>query len=143
MLSLASFAVVGYCSSETDARSAVAEASQRVNTCYSAAADAAKAGANVSDLLLTLNEAGGLLSKAELALAKGEYDSASTMAHLSEERLAGFEYGAISLRDSASSSRTLDFAFGVVGSSVGAVLVVVLGFLLWPFLKKKYGPKVV
>ena len=143
MLSLASFAVVGYCSSETDARSAVAEASQRVNTCYSAAADAAKAGANVSDLLLTLNEAGGLLSKAELALAKGEFDSASTFAHLSEERLVGFEDVAVGLKDSASGFRTLDFAFGVVGSSVGAVLVVVLGFLLWPFLKKKYGPKVV
>ena len=143
MFSLASFAVVGYCSSETDARSAVAEASQRVNTCYSAAADAAKAGANVTGLLVTLDEAGGLLSKAELALAKGEFDSASTLAHLSEERLVGFEDGAVSLGDAASGSRSLDFAFGVVGSSVGAVLVVVLGFLLWPFLKKRYGPKVV
>ena len=143
MVSLASFAVVGYCSSETDAKSAVAEASQRVNTCYFAAADAAKAGGNVSGLLVMLDDAGGLLSKAELALVKGEFDSASTLAHLCEERLVGFEDGAISLRDSASGSRSLDFAFGVVGSSVGAVLVVVLGFVLWPFLKKKYGPKVV
>lgn len=143
MLSLVSFAVVGYCSSEMDARSAVAEASQRVNTCYSTAADAAKAGANVTGLLVTLDDAGGLLSRAELALAKGEFDSASTMAHLCEERLVGFEDGAISLRDSASRLQTLNFAFGVVGSSVGAVLIVVLGFLLWPFLKKKYGPKVV
>jgi hypothetical protein len=97
----------------------------------------------VTGLLLTLNDAGGLLSKAELALAKGEFDSASTLAHLSEERLVGFEDGAVSLGDAASGSRSLDFAFGVVGSSVGAVLVVVLGFLLWPFLKKRYGPKVV
>ena len=143
MVSLASFAVVGYCSSETDAKSAVAEASQRVNTCYSAAADAAKAGGNVSGLLVTLDGAGGLLSGAEFVLVKGEFDSASTLAHLCEERLVGFEDGAISLRDSASGSRSLDFAFGVVGSSVGAVLVVVLGFLLWPFLKKRYGSKVV
>ena len=143
MLSLASFAVFGYCSSETDARSAVAEASQRVNICYSAAAEAAKAGANVSGLLVALDGAGGFLSKAELALAKGEFDSASTFAHLSEERLVGFEDVAVGLRDSAEQAGNLDFAFGVVGSSVGAVLVVVLGFLLWPFLKKKYGPKVV
>jgi hypothetical protein len=143
MLLWASFAVVGYCSSETDARSAVAEASQRVNTCYSAVADAAKAGANVSGMLVTLDGAGGLLSKAEVALVKGEFDSASTLAHLCEERLVGFEDVAVGLRDVASGSRTLDFAFGVVGSSVGAVLVVVLGFLLWPFLKKRYGSKVV
>ena len=76
MLSLMSFAVVAHSSSETDARSAVAEASQRVNICYSAAADAAKAGANVTGLLVTLDGAGDFLSKAELALAKGEFDSA-------------------------------------------------------------------
>jgi hypothetical protein len=137
MFSLASFAVVGYCSSETDARSAFAEASQRVNTCYSAAADAAKAGANVTGLLVTLEDAGMLLSKAELALVKGEFDSASTLAHLCEERLVGFEDGAAGLRDSAVRAGFLDFAFGVVGSAVGSVLVVVVGVVVWFWLKRR------
>ena len=139
MFSLASFAVVGYCSSETDARSAVAEASQRVNTCYSAAADAAKAGANVTGLLVTLDDAGGLLSKAELALVKGEFDSASTLAHLSEERLVGFEDAAVGLRDSAVRAGFLDFAFGVVGSAVGSVAVVLVGVVVWFYLKRRYA----
>jgi len=143
MFSLASFAVVGYCSSETDARSAVAEASQRVNTCYSAAADAAKAGANVTGLLVTLDDAGGLLSKAELALAKGEFDSASTLAHLSEERLVGFEEAAVGLRDSAVRAGFLDFALSVVGSAVGSIVVVLVGVTVWFYLKRRYAGKVV
>ena len=143
MLSLTSLAVVGYCSSETDARSAIAEASQRVNTCYSAAADAAKAGANVSGLLVALDEAGGLLSGAELALAKGEFDSASTLAHLCEEKLVGFEDVAAGLRDSAVRAGFLDFAFGVVGSAVGSVVVVVVSVVVWFYLKRRSAGRVV
>jgi len=143
VLPLAGFVAVGYGASEADARTAIAEASQRVNICYSVAADAAKAGGNVTGLLVALDEAGGLLSKAELALAKGEFDSASTLAHLSEERLVGFEDGAIGLRDAASRSRTLDFAFGVIGSAVGSVLVVLAGVVVWFYLKHRYAGKVV
>jgi len=143
VLPLVGFVVVGYCSSEADARAAVAQASLRVSACYSVAADAAKAGANVTGLLVTLDDAGGLLSKAELALAKGEFDSASTLAHLSEERLVGFEDGAVSLKDSAVRAGFLDFAFGVVGSAVGSVLVVVVGVGVWFWLKRRSAGKVV
>ena len=143
MFSLASFAVVGYCSSETDARSAVAEASQRVNTCYSAAADAAKAGANVTGLLVTLYDAGLVLSRAELALNRTDFDSASTMAHLCEEKLVVFEDGAVGLRDSAVRAGFLDFAFGIIGSAVGSVLVVLVGVIVWFYLKRRSVGRVV
>jgi hypothetical protein len=143
LLSLASFAVIGYCSSETDARSAVAEASQRVNACYSSAADAAKAGANVTGLLGTLDDAGVFLSRAELALRRGEFDSAATLAHLCEEMLVGFEDGAVSLKDSAVRVGFLDFAFGVVGSAVGSVAVVAVGVGVWFYLKRRPAGKVV
>ena len=143
VLPLAGFVVVGYCSSESDARTAVAQASQRVSVCYSVAADAAKAGANVSGLLVTLDDAGGLLSRAELALAKGEFDSASTMAHLCEERLVGFEDAAAGLRASAVRAGFLDFAFGVVGSAVGSVVVVVVGVVVWFWLKRRSVGRVV
>ena len=61
-------AAVCHGASEADATAAVASADQRVNVCYSAVADAEKAGANVSGLLVTLNDAGVLLSEAHLAL---------------------------------------------------------------------------
>ncbi|HUW47491.1 MAG TPA: hypothetical protein VMW36_01950 [Patescibacteria group bacterium] len=143
VLPLAGLVVVSYGASEADARAAVGEASQRVNSCYSAGADAAEAGANVTGLLVTLDEAGGLLSRAELALAKGEFDSAATLAHLCEERLVGFEDGAISLRDTGSRLRTLDFAFGVVGSAVGSVAVVLVGVIVWFYLKHRSAGRVV
>jgi len=142
-LPLAGFVAVGYCSSEADARAAVAQASQRVNACYSVAADAAKAGANVSGLLVTLDDAGLVLSGAELALGRGEFDSASTMAHLCEEKLVGFEDGAVSLKDSAVRAGFLDFAFGIVGSAVGSVLVVVVGVVVWFYLKRRSAGRVV
>jgi len=143
VLPLAGFVAVGYGASEADARTAIAEASQRVNICYSAAADAAKAGGNVTGLLVALDEAGGLLSKAELALAKGEFDSASTLAHLSEERLVGFEEAAVGLRDSAVRAGFLDFALSVVGSAVGSIVVVLVGVTVWFYLKRRYAGKVV
>jgi len=142
-LPLAGFVAVGYCSSEADARAAVAQASQRVNACYSVAANAAKAGANVSGLLVTLDDAGLVLSGAELALGRGEFDSASTMAHLCEEKLVGFEDGAVSLKDSAVRVGFLDFAFGIVGSAVGSVLVVVVGVVVWFYLKRRSAGRVV
>jgi len=143
VLPLAGFVVVGYCSSEADARAAVAQASQRVSACYSVAADAAKAGANVSGLLVALDEAGGLLSGAELALAKGEFDSASTLAHLCEEKLVGFEDATVGFRDSAVRAGFLDFAFGVVGSAVGSVVVVVVSVVVWFYLKRRSAGRVV
>ena len=143
VLPLVGFVVVGYCSSMVDARAAVAQASLRVTVCYSVAADAAKAGANVTGLLVTLDEAGGLLSRAELALGTGEFDSASTLAHLCEERLVGLEDAAVGLRDSAVRAGFLDFAFGVVGSAVGSVLVVVVGVVVWFWLKRRSVGRVV
>ena len=139
VLSLAGFVAVGYCSSEADARAAVAQASLRVSACYSVAADAAKAGANVTGLLAALDDAGLVLSGAELALGRGEFDSAATLATLCEEKLVGFEDAAVGLRDSAVRAGFLDFAFGVVGSAVGSVVVVFVGVVVWFYLKRRYA----
>lgn len=143
VLPLAGFVAVGYCSSELDARAAVAQASLRVNECYSVAADAAEAGANVTGLLVALDDAGLVLSRAELALNKADFDSAATLAHLCEEKLVGFEDGAVGLRDSAVRAGFLDFAFGVVGSVVGSVVVVVVGVVVWFYLKRRSAGRVV
>jgi len=143
VLPLMGFVAVGYCSSEADARVAVAQASLRVSVCYSVAADAAKAGANVTGLLVALDDAGLFLSGAELALNRTDFDSASTMAHLCEEKLVGFEDAAAGLRDSAVRAGFLDFVFGVVGSAVGSVVVVLVGVVVWFYLKRKYVGRVV
>jgi hypothetical protein len=124
--------------SEADATSAVAQADQRVSACYLAVADAQKTGANVSGLLVTLDDAGVLVSEAHLALAYGNFDSASALAGQCVAKLDGFENAAGNLRDSASQARSVDFEVNVVGSAVGAVAVAVGGFLAWGYLKKRY-----
>ena len=101
MLAPLSFAAICYGVGESDARAAVSEAQQRINTCYAAAADAAKAGANVTGLLSILNDAGTSLSRAELALGQGDFNSAYSLAHEGEGKLIGFEVVASGLRDSA------------------------------------------
>jgi hypothetical protein len=123
--------------SEADATSAVAQADQRVSVCYSAVAGAQKAGANVSGLLVTLNDAGVLLSEAHLALVNGSFDSASALAGQCVTKLDGFDNAANSLRDSASQARFVDFWVSVVGSVVGAVAVVVGGFVVWLLLNRR------
>lgn len=133
-----SFTAICHGASESDATTAVSEAQQRISVCYGAATDAAKAGANVTGLLSTLNDAGGSLSKAELALGQGDFNSAYGLAVESEGKLNGFEDAALGLKNSAVSAGNFDFEVNVVGSSVGAVAVVVLGFVVWRLLRKRY-----
>jgi hypothetical protein len=124
---------------EHDAGLAVASAELRVAECYNFALDAERAGANVSELLRIMNEAGDLLSKAELAFGVGDYDGAGVYAAQCEGRLAGFEVQANALRDSASWQRQLDLMVNVVGSAAGTVAVLVGGWLVWRYLKKKHA----
>jgi hypothetical protein len=123
--------------SESDASSAMAQAEQRVDTCYSAAADAEKAGANVTGLLTVLDSAGMLLSKAQLAFQNGDFDSAYTLAVQSNSTLNGFESQADSLRDTAAQQGRTDFLVNTVGSTVGAFAVIAVGLSVWFYLKRR------
>jgi hypothetical protein len=129
---------VGHGASESDAVAAVDAARQRIDACYALAADAAKAGANVSGLLLRLDDAGALLSRAELALGQGDFNSSSSLANESEAGLVGFESDASALKNAAVVAGYVNFWVDVVGSLVGAVCVVVCGFFGWRLLRKRY-----
>jgi hypothetical protein len=140
LMLLAPLILVAVCrgATESDARAAVTEAQKRISVCYDAAADAAKAGGNVTSLLSTLNDAGNSLSKAELALSQGDFNSANALALESEGKLNGFENAASGLKESAVKAGNWDFEVNVVGSSVGSVVVLALGFVVWRLLRRKY-----
>jgi len=125
-------------SSEETAALAITEAEETVASAYEAVLEAEKAGANVTDLLSVLNEAGMLLSKAHLAYAMGDFDSARDFAVWCQGNLTGFVDEAEALKQSAVQKGYWDFTVNVVGSAVGAVAVVVCGFVAWAFLKRKY-----
>lgn len=125
--------------SEVDAVSAVDVARVRLVGCYGVLVGAESAGGNVSVLAGVLDEAGGLLSGAEVALKRGDFDVAVELSSDCVSKLEGFNETAIALRDDASRQRYLDFMVNVVGSVVGTSVVVVGGWGAWVYLKRKFG----
>jgi len=128
-------------SSESDARLAIANAEERIVVCYKAVAAADDAGANVTALLGVLNEAGELLSRAKLAYKVGDFDSAVSFALLSQEKVNDFVDEANALREATLRERYWDFMVNFVGSLVGAVAVVVGGFVVWRLMKRREEAK--
>jgi hypothetical protein len=68
--------------SSQDAATSVSEAEQSLAQAYIAVLDAERAGANVSSLLVRLNEGADLLSESQLALEDGNSVEASRLATL-------------------------------------------------------------
>lgn len=126
--------VLGY--TENEAKTAIEKAESEILSCYMAVFEAEKAGANVSEPLTVLNEAGWLLSKAKQACNTTDFDSAFTFANESRTKLDGFMDWTGELKRNAEQASRWDFMVNFVGSSVGAICVVVGGFTLWTFLKK-------
>lgn len=126
---------------EGQARSAMVQADQTIKDCYLAVAAADKAGGNVTDLLSTLQYVGMLLSKANLAFGKGDYDSAYNLAVQSKAKLEGFVADANFVKEEAEQSADIDFMINVVGSSVGTVAILVGSLAVWFGLKRIYGKK--
>jgi hypothetical protein len=121
------------------AAGAIASAKQQIVVCYGAAAEAERAGGNVTVLAVALDEAGVLLSKAELAYSMGDFGAASGFAVQCRERLSGFVAEAAGLKAAGELMRDNDFLFNVVGSTVGTFVVVLVGIRVWFFLKRRYG----
>jgi hypothetical protein len=138
VLSTANAPFCAFAVDETDARSSIAAAQERILVCYRAVADADEAGADTTALLSVLSEAGELLSRANLAYKMGDFDSALDFANQSQERLNGFVAQAVVLRETAVQQRYWDFMVYVVGSIVGTVVVVCGGFVVWFLLKRRY-----
>jgi hypothetical protein len=124
--------------SGVDAASEISVAEYRVKVCYEAAADAAQAGANVTHLLEVLDDAGTLLSKAQLVYKTDPY-GAQQLARQCQQKLNGFEAQASSLGDAASNQHYWDFTVNVVGSIVGAFAVIACSFVVWTMLKRRSG----
>ena len=120
------------------AQSAISSAKNTILTCYRAAREAEAAGANITVLTATLNQAASLLSQAEFAYATNDFDTASNLASQSQNTLTNFVEEANALKETATQQRNQDFLVNVVGSLIGAFVVIVAGLAVWIFLKKKY-----
>ncbi|MEM3551694.1 MAG: hypothetical protein QXV01_11465 [Candidatus Bathyarchaeia archaeon] len=138
IIALVAFSVSpAFCYDEDEARAAVETVEGEVLSCYRAVADAQAAGANVSDLLSTLNEAEWLLSKAKLAYSQKDFNSTVVYTEECLSLLGNFVEQAEVLRQDAEAANRWDFMVNFVGSGAGAVCVIVGGSALWTFLKKR------
>ena len=122
---------------QTDASAAITSAKGQIVTCYQAARDAEGAGANITSLTATLNDAGALLSQAESAYSTSNFDAARNLAVQSQGILGNLVSEANALKQTATQRRTQDFLINVVGSLIGAFAVMGAGVAIWLFLKKR------
>ena len=122
---------------QSDVASAISEAQNKIITCFNASRLAEAAGANISRLTATLNTAGLLLSRAELAYSKEDFGAAQDLAVQSQNILANFVTDANSLQTEATQNRNTDFMIFV--GSIGGTIAVLLGsVVVWVFLKRKF-----
>jgi len=124
-------------STELEARLAIADAERIIIVCYEAVSDTDKAGANVSTLLIVLNEAGESLSKAKLAYETEDFDNATRDGLAAQRKLEGFVAEADALRGIALQEHYWDFMVNIVGSIVGTIAVICGSFVVWVILRKK------
>jgi hypothetical protein len=124
-----------------DQTSALAElnsARLRLVDCYVVARAAEAQSANISKLTSTLNDAGVLFSRAEFAYSIGDFESTQNFAAQSQSLLGNFISSANSLEVEAAQRRDQDFLLNIFGSIVGAIAVLLGGFVIWVILKRKY-----
>src|SRR4030043_1642739 len=127
-----SYSAHAYTSDE--ATSKIAEADSKILQAFSAVTDATEAGANVSSLALRLNEAGGLLAKANVVFRSGDYDNATLLAEQSISLVDGVVQEAGSFKTMAESERLSRLGWAALLASVGLSLLFVVSLIGWRFV---------
>ena len=125
-------------SRQEEAASAISEADQSLAQAYNAVLEAERVGADVSGLLVKLNDAVGLLSEARKSFELGSFDEAVRFAQLSIEGGRGVVSGAESLEVDANSANVTRFWWFLVGSVLGLPIVVLASFVGYRYFKRLY-----
>jgi len=128
--------------SENVAASGLTDAESVVVSAYQVVLKAEQAGANVSGLLVRLNEAEGFLTRARMAYELGDFEKAASFANSSRNIGVEVENAAVELKDSALSEGAQRMWFMMTGSIVGVVGVFLGSFWVWTVFKRRYYRRV-
>jgi hypothetical protein len=121
-----------------EASPSVADADAAVRQAFNATLNAERAGANVSGLILRLNEAGGILVEAEIALGNGNSSKAASEASQCFGMAESVKGDADALKASAlDEAQTLLWTY-LTFSVVGVAVFVVVLVLVWRRFKRGY-----
>jgi len=124
--------------SQADAATVISSAKDTILDCYDATKDAEAAGANITAIVGTLNEASSFLSQAEFAYTTNDFDVAINLARQSQNILINYISEANILKETATQQQNQDFQINVILSTIGTFAVVAAGLAVWFFTKKKY-----
>jgi hypothetical protein len=122
-------------SGSDEASSAINSADNALKQAFIAVLDAEEAGANVSSLIVKLNEAGKLLDEAEMAYRNGDWDGAISKADACIVIANEVYIDALDLKDLALIDARASFSDTVISSLTGEVVCVVGLILAWVLFK--------
>lgn len=126
----------------SEASGSVGEADVAVRQAFNATVDAERAGANVSSLIVRLNEAGDALAMAENALRSGDSSGAVNNASLCIGIAEGVKSDAGVLKASALDEARTVFWRYLTFSVVSIAAFVIALVLVWLWFKRGYEGKV-
>lgn len=122
--------------SQGSAQTAISSAKNTIKNCYDLVKQAESAGANVDSLMTTLNDAAGLLSKAELVYASNDYDLAYTYATQTQSKLSGFTGQATALTANGQAYATQNFVYTIL-SLAASIGILCVGVAVWAVLGRR------
>lgn len=129
--------VAGRAESSIDVAEDLVAAEASINVAHQAVIDAQNAGANVSSLLIRLNEAGEFLARARMAYRLGNLDEASQLADSSKQIGVELRDMATQLRDTALSENLQRAMFTMTAFVVSIALIVSASLITWRLLTRK------
>jgi hypothetical protein len=117
---------------------AISEAEQSMAQAYEAVLDAERVGADISGLLVRLNDAAALLSKARMAFDVGDFEEATRFAESTSE--IGYEVvdEAELLEIEANNAQVYRSWWFLVTSALGVSVVLVASLLGYEYFKRRY-----
>jgi len=125
--------------SEDTAASALANAEESIVLAYQATLNAEEAGANVSGLLVRLNEAGQLLASAQIEYRLDDFEKANELSESSKSIAEEVQNAAVNLKDSALSESAQRMLSTMVASVLGVASIALVSLYAWYLLKKRCG----
>jgi len=128
-------------SSEESAALAITQAEETMASAYEAVLEAKQARANVSGLLLQLNNASRYLAEARMLYRLENFDGAVHLANLSSEIGQEVRNSAEKLEIEGYESWIVGLWIRVASSIVGVIAVVFGTFIAWQVFKKHYFPQ--
>jgi CHASE3 domain sensor protein len=134
-----SFFTVHYAFAQTDqTASKLQVANNAVEQAFNAVLDAEKAGANVTDLLVQLNNAAGILAQAENSYRTGDSNTAAAQADSVLPIAQEVTTAAQNAKQTALISSQNAFWSNIAFTVIGVFVFVLALFLVWRWFKRRY-----